>query len=166
MSIHPYDTLTLKNGAKILFTPCPGTKEASITDAVSTLKTAGASLIISVMFDEELAKLNATTLSDVTKVQNVQWLQWPISDEAGPDTIFETAFNKDISAVLEALANQKTIAVHCKGGSGRTGLAIALILKAVGLNNGEILTKVQAIRPKALKHPVQLSYFNEFTPFS
>ena len=57
MSVHPFDTLTLANGAKIIFTPCPGTKEASITDAVSTLKTAGASLIISVMFDEELAKL-------------------------------------------------------------------------------------------------------------
>ena len=166
MSVHPFDTLTLANGAKIIFTPCPGTKEASITDAVSTLKTAGASLIISVMFDEELAKLNAATLSDVTKEQNVQWLQWPISDEAGPDAIFETAFNKDISTVLEALANQQTIAVHCKGGSGRTGLAIALILKSVGLNNDDIVTMVQTIRPKALKHPVQLAYFEQFIPFS
>ena len=60
------------------------------------------------------------------------------------------------------LDKQGTIAVHCKGGSGRTGLVIGLILLAYGLPAEHVIAEVQKIRPKALKHPVQLDYFNSF----
>lgn len=166
MPTHPFDTLQLANGAKLIFTPCPGTKDASLEQAVAALKEAGVSHIISVMFDTEMEKLNALTLPDTAKAQEINWLQWPVSDEAGPETAFEDAYNASIAQVLEALANKETIAVHCKGGSGRTGLAIALILKAMGMANEEIISKVQALRPKALKHPVQLAYFKSFVPYS
>lgn len=50
--------------------------------------------------------------------------------------------------------------MHCKGGSGRTGLVIGLILLTYGWSGEKVIEAVQQIRPKALKHPVQLEYFN------
>ena len=60
------------------------------------------------------------------------------------------------------LNNKGSIAVHCKGGSGRTGLVIGIILLAYGWSGEKVIKAVQEIRPKALKHPVQLEYFNSY----
>ena len=59
---HPYDLFTLDNGAKLIFTPCPGTKDASLTEAVASLKQAGAAAVISTVTAEEMIKLNVPTL--------------------------------------------------------------------------------------------------------
>ena len=56
MQTHPHDALTLENGAQLIFTPCPGTKEATLIESVSTLRHAGASMLITLMFDEEITK--------------------------------------------------------------------------------------------------------------
>ena len=31
--VHPFDILVLDNGARLIFTPCPGTKEGSVADS-------------------------------------------------------------------------------------------------------------------------------------
>ena len=56
MQLHPYDTLTLDNGAKLIFTPCPGSKEASLEESVLTLKQAGTSMLLTLMYDHEIAE--------------------------------------------------------------------------------------------------------------
>ncbi|WP_315709725.1 hypothetical protein [Brenneria uluponensis] len=43
---HPFDILTLDNGAKLIFTPCPGTKGVPLADALKPLKKAGAQVVI------------------------------------------------------------------------------------------------------------------------
>ena len=65
MSSHPFDALTLDNGAQLIFTPCPGTKEASLIDSVATLKQAGTQMLLTSMFDKEMAANNAESLPNV-----------------------------------------------------------------------------------------------------
>ena len=38
--MHPFDILNLDNGARLIFTPCPGTREASLQDSLKTLQAA------------------------------------------------------------------------------------------------------------------------------
>lgn len=45
---------------------------------------------------------------------------------------------------------KKTIAIHCKGGTGRTRLVAAFILNSAGYTKEEVYNRVQSIRPKAL----------------
>ena len=45
MSAHPYDVLSLNNGANIIFTPCPGTKTQNLADSIATLKAAGTHML-------------------------------------------------------------------------------------------------------------------------
>jgi protein-tyrosine phosphatase len=60
------------------------------------------------------------------------------------------------------LNNQESIAVHCKGGSGRTGLVIGLLMLKLGYVKEDIIKQVQQVRNKSLKHPIQFSYFKNF----
>ncbi len=162
MHTHPYDVLTVENGAQLIFTPCPGTKEASLNDSVSTLKAAGTELLITLMFDEEMAKNNADSLPEICSEHDIKWLQLPILDDQAPGEAFESCWEKNKDQILAIVKNKGTIAVHCKGGSGRTGLVIGLILLAYGWPADKIISEVQKIRPKALNYPLQLDYFNSY----
>lgn len=161
---HPYDKLTLNNGASFIFTPCPGTKEVDLTSSVSQLKDAGAQAVITLMYDQEIEKLGAQSLPQSCHDLALKWFQLPILDDDAPNADFAKAFQEHIGEILNILNNQGTIAVHCKGGSGRTGLVIGLLMIQLGLDKQDIINKVQSIRAKSLKHPVQLDFFNNFQP--
>lgn len=52
--------------------------------------------------------------------------------------------------------------IHCKGGSGRTGLIAAVLRLQQGLSLEEATRQVQALRPKALQHPVHVRWIGQF----
>ena len=162
MKKHPFDVLTLDNGAQLIFTPCPGTKETSLEDAVSQLKQAGTQMLVTLMFDEEIAKNNAELLPMVCARQGIAWVQLPMPDDAVPNEVFESQWQANKADILNVINNKGIVAVHCKGGSGRTGLAVGLILLALGWSGDKVLTEVQRLRPKALHHRLQLDYFNSY----
>lgn len=162
MQTHPYDKLTLTDGASFIFTPCPGTKEVDLVTSVSQLKDAGAQAIITLMYDAEMKKNGADSLPEVCEKHGVKWFQLPILDDDAPNEDFATAFEAHYEDIMDILRSQGTIAVHCKGGSGRTGLVIGLLMHELGYDKVDIIGQVQKLRPKALSHPVQLSFFNEF----
>ncbi|WP_413693257.1 tyrosine-protein phosphatase [Psychromonas sp. KJ10-2] len=162
MQTHPYDILPLDNGAQLIFTPCPGTKETSIDDALTTLKDEKTAMLITLMFDQEMDKNAVNALPVSCKDQGIEWIQLPILDDAAPGVEFESQWAKHKAEIVELINNKGTIAVHCKGGSGRTGLVIGLILLALDWPAKEVIKTVQSIRPKALSHPVQLDYFNTY----
>jgi protein-tyrosine phosphatase len=160
MISHPFDILTLENGAQLIFTPCPGTKEAKLADAVNTLKQAGTEMLLTLMFDDEMEKLSAQRLPDACAKNDIIWLQLPILDDAAPNQIFEHQWQAHKASILAVINNKGTIAVHCKGGSGRTGLVIGLILLEFGYPSSKVIETVQKIRPNSLKNTFQLDYFN------
>ncbi|MCQ8879124.1 dual specificity protein phosphatase family protein [Pseudoalteromonas shioyasakiensis] len=160
MQLHPFDTLTLDNGAKLIFTPCPGTKQASLEESVLTLKQANTSMVLTLMYDHEIAQNNIQQLPNLCAEHDITWLQLPILDDEAPDQEFEGQWSQYKDTIIEAINNKATIAVHCKGGTGRTGLVIALILLTYGWPSDKIVRQVQTIRPKALRNTLQLNYFN------
>ncbi|GHE92136.1 phosphatase domain-containing protein [Thalassotalea profundi] len=159
---HPYDTLVLANGARLIFTPCPGTKETTVNSAITTLKAAGTNMLITLMFDEEIEKNSALSIPNECANQDIEWLQLPISDDAAPNQVFEDVWQAHKQNIIDLLNNNGVIAVHCKGGSGRTGLVIGLILLAFGWPSEKVVKEVQKIRPNALKNKVQREYFNSY----
>ncbi len=162
MNTHPFDILALDSGASFIFTPCPGTKTFDLVTSVQQLKQAGAKAIVSLMYDEELNNNGASQLSEVCGQESVRWFQLPISDDAAPNEDFLDSWNTNLDELMLLLNNQQTIAVHCKGGSGRTGLVIALLMLQLGLDKSEVKSLVQSIRPKSLTNSEQLNYFEQF----
>lgn len=162
MNTHPFDAITIDSGARFIFTPCPGTKEATLTESVEQLKQAGAQAIITLMYQQEMDKNQANQLPQICEQQGLGWFQLPISDDAAPNEDFLSKWHEQVADILAILKQQGTIAVHCKGGSGRTGLVIGLLMNELGVNKEQAKTLVQSVRPKALSQPVQLNYYNEF----
>jgi len=161
MQSHPFDILQLETGA-FIFTPCPGTKGVGLSQSVADLKAAGAKAIITLMYDEELVKNGAQQLVIECEQAGLSWFQLPILDDDAPNEAFSLAFNKHLNDILAIIKSGGSVAVHCKGGSGRTGLVIGLLMHELGYAKNDIVTQVQAIRPKSLHNPVQRSYFDNF----
>lgn len=161
MQSHPFDILQLETGA-FIFTPCPGTKGVGLSHSVAELKAAGAKAIITLMYDEELVKNGAQQLVIECEQAGLSWFQLPILDDDAPNEAFSLAFNKHLNDILAIIKSGGSVAVHCKGGSGRTGLVIGLLMHELGYAKNDIVTQVQAIRPKSLHNPVQRSFFDNF----
>lgn len=160
---HPYDQLSLPGLAgKLLFTPSPGTRDTSLDEALTTLKQAGASAIITLMPHSELASNGAEQIAERCQALNLAWFHLPVADEQVPQEDFEQAWPAASQLILERLQAGQAIAIHCKGGSGRTGLIAARLLIAAGLPRSEAIALVQTLRPKAIQHPAHRAWIEQF----
>ena len=161
MNLHPFDALDLPDGAQILFTPCPGTKAADLAASVAQLKAAGASAIVTLMPSHELKENGVAELPLICQQHDLAWFHFPVEDDAAPAAEFASAWAAHSAAVLQILADGGTIAVHCKGGSGRTGLMVAMLLIHRGEPLPKVIEQVQEIRPKSLQIPAHLAFLSE-----
>lgn len=159
---HPYDVLALDSqaAASLIFTPCPGTKGTSMAEALATLQQAGAAALISLNPKSELESLKVADLGAEVNANGLQWFHCPIEDDHAPLADFATAWQQAGPLVHQLLNEGKTVAIHCKGGSGRTGLMAAQILLERGSNKEKVKSMVQALRPYALTLEPHVHYFN------
>jgi len=158
MSSHPFDKLPLNEGGALIFTPCPGTKGASLRDSLAQLAAAGARAVITTMPDEEMARNEVTDLPEACRELGLQWFHFPIADDMSPGDDFRQAWGKGMQGVFGLLDQQETLAIHCKGGSGRTGLMAAIILLERGVPYEQVVAKVKSLRPRALSLAVHTGY--------
>ncbi|USD65380.1 cyclin-dependent kinase inhibitor 3 family protein [Vibrio sp. SCSIO 43136] len=154
---HPTWQLDLDLGALIL-TPCPGTKEADLQTSLEQLKSQGVAAIVTALSDEEMASKNVAELGHITEQLGMKWFQIVIEDDKAPEADFAAKWQA-ASPTLHAIVDAgDKVALHCMGGSGRTGLLAAHLLLEKQWPLDEIVTKVQALRPGAFTKSVQVEY--------
>jgi predicted NAD-dependent protein-ADP-ribosyltransferase YbiA (DUF1768 family) len=60
---------------------------------------------------------------------NYKYISFPIKDRAYPENINKfSKFILDISKIIRSLNNNEKIYIHCKGGHGRSGVVVAILL--------------------------------------
>jgi len=162
MSIHPIFTLTIENSpAKIMLTPCPGTKNVDLINSLQQIKASGAVALLTFMTQGELDKNHLSDLGEVTKAQGLLWFDLPIVDDEAPGKPFLEAWKSAGPIVHDLIEQDKSIAVHCKGGSGRTGLVSAQILVERGESLAPLMARIQTVRPNAFMHLCHRDYLTE-----
>lgn len=160
---HPYDVLDVPGStAQLIFTPCPGSKDTSVSEALTTLQAAGAEALITLMPTEELALNEATQLPQLCAERDLEWFHLPVADEQVPLADFDDAWGESVARISELLSAGKSVAIHCKGGSGRTGLIAARILIDREVPRETAIASVQALRPKAIQHPAHIGWIERF----
>lgn len=162
---HPFDELAINPGttatAALIFTPCPGSKGVDLVTSLHQLKTAGAQALISLTPEEEMTELGVTNLPALCRELDIHWFHCPIGDDQAPGLKFAEGWQQASALVHQLLRQGGKVAIHCKGGSGRTGLVAAKILLELGLDKIEVKQRVQALRPYALTLKPHLDYFNK-----
>ncbi|WP_298064926.1 cyclin-dependent kinase inhibitor 3 family protein [uncultured Acinetobacter sp.] len=165
MQQHPFDVLNIASlHGHLIFTPCPSTQGTTMEDALKTLHNAGTTALITLMPDAELAQNGVSSLPADCQTQGLEWFHLPVADESVPQNDFEERWAKHLPRILSLLDANSTIAIHCKGGSGRTGLIAARILMARGVPFQTAIELIQTLRPRAIRHPAHLAYLQKFTP--
>ena len=159
---HPYTRLPEPNhNGAMLLTPCPGTRNVSALESLQQLQHAGAVAVVTMMPMEELHKNNQASLPELCSNRGLRWFHLPIEDDHAPEEDFEAAWDIHKGHLIGHLKAGDTIALHCKGGTGRTGLVAALILQELGCSTAEATQAVQTVKPKSLQIPSQVSYLTK-----
>ena len=84
---------------------------------------------------------------------------FPVPDLAPPS--FGQAL--DICRIAEAaIARRRGVAVHCRGGLGRTGTVLASVLVWLGDDSEEAIDKVRFARPMAIQTSAQETFVRDF----
>ena len=83
--------------------------------------------------------------------RNFSWFFHPLKDMTAPDEIFRECFFETQSHLLENLRSGKKIAIHCKGGLGRSGTIAALLLRHLGFSAEKSIELVRKSRPGAIE---------------
>jgi protein-tyrosine phosphatase len=155
---HPTWELAIDHDAALVLTPCPGTKGISLTASLEQLKEQGVQAVVTAINSAEMASKNVQTLGEETQALGMQWFHLPIEDDCAPDAEFAEKWQQ-VSPELHKIVQQGgKIALHCMGGSGRTGLLAANLLLEMHWNLPTIIAKVQALRPGAFTREVQIEY--------
>lgn len=159
---HPFTPMTINDHlGKLLFTPCPGTKEIDLKTSLTQLAAAGASAVLTLMPSEEMQRNQVTDLPLICTELNLSWFHLPIEDDHAPEQEFNSAWQASRVQIHALLDAGKSIAIHCKGGSGRTGLVAAQILLERGFPIDEVIERVRAIRPNALQVQAHQVYIHQ-----
>lgn len=149
--------LALTNGATLAFHPCPGKDGASEAD-LQLLLGSGAAAVVSLVNNDELAMLGVADLGKRLQAAGIRWFHLPIEDDHAPDAAFEQVWLSAGPAIHALLDQGALVTIHCRGGTGRTGLIAARLLLERGMSLADASAAVKAVRPKALGLPVHIAY--------
>lgn len=154
---HPTWQLELDSGALVL-TPCPGTKDVALQASLEQLKEQDVQAVVTALDNAELESKNVSELGEVTQQLGMKWFQIEIEDDCAPDEVFAAKWQQASPELHAILAQGGKVAMHCMGGSGRTGLFAAHLLLEKEWALDDIVREVQALRPGAFTKPVQVEY--------
>ncbi len=157
---HPTWQLDIETGALVL-TPCPGTKGVDLDTSLAQLKEQGVEAIVTALDDAELASKKVSELGEKTQQLGMQWFQIEIEDDCAPGADFASKWQTASPELHKIVDNGGKVAMHCMGGSGRTGLFAAHLLLEKQWKLEDIVREVQALRPGAFTKQVQVDYINQ-----
>ena len=157
---HPTWSMPAGEGELIMM-PCPGTKDVDLESTVSQLKAQGVTAILSMMAEEEMERLDAAHLPDVCKQNHIQWYNLETGDHKTPDSEALAKWEQYKGKLVEVIRQGGKIAVHCKGGTGRTGVGTAMILLELGWTADQAIADVKALKPGAFAHELTVAFIKD-----
>jgi protein-tyrosine phosphatase len=105
---------------------------------------AGIKVVVSLLTQEEISELDLFQESAVCKSQGIEFVTLAIPDRGVPASL--KAFRDLLEQLGKALANDKSVAIHCRQGIGRSGLVVAGLLIQSGVESRLALERISAAR--------------------
>lgn len=145
------DSLTLPDSqARIGLCACPG-QFASLSGDLLRLRDWGARGLVTLIEDHELELLGVTSLPEQIEALGMRWWHLPIRDMDTPDRDFEMLWQSTGQELRRLLSDGCSIALHCRGGLGRTGTIAARLLVELGSAPALAIERVRTVRPGSIE---------------
>ncbi len=152
-------------GGWIGITPLPGRRYVAyhtgahwrdLDTDVRRLRALGTDLVFLLVEDRELVRCRVTGIANVLGDHGIAVVWHPIRDPLVPRDL--PGFRAAVSAVLGEVRRGRHVAVVCRGGLDRSGMAAACLLREAGLDGPTSIERVQVARPGALALPDQQAF--------
>ena len=114
--------------------------------------------------DRELADTQTSAIAEVCAAHGVELVRFPVVDHHAPAD--STAYAGLLASIAERLRRGETVLVTCKGGLGRTGTAVACLLRDAGVGAEEAIAATRAARRGAIDAGAQEAFVRAWEPAS
>ena len=127
---------------------------------MQAIRNSGAVRIVSLMETLELRayKVHIEAFSRVAGALGMAFHHLPIVDGGTPDQIWVRQWQDEGPKIHQVLAHGNTIAIHCRGGFGRTGTLAAQILVELGTSPETAIRLVRDARSGTIETKGQENY--------
>ncbi len=145
------DTLLAPDsGVRIGLCACPG-QSGSLSNDLQQLCDWGARGLVTLIEDHEFGLLGVTSLPAQAEALGMRWWHLPIRDLGTPDESFETSWREVGHELRSLLRDGVSVALHCRGGLGRTGTVAARLLVELGRTPALAIEQVRSARPGSIE---------------
>ncbi|MBK1880221.1 protein-tyrosine phosphatase family protein [Pelagicoccus mobilis] len=128
--------------------PKPGKGDGTVAEDIAALKAEGINIVVSLLQAEELIAQGLEQEAELCAQSDLEYLNFPIADHQVPDD--REAAMKFVHSLKKELSKGKNIAIHCRGGVGRTGTLAAALMLACSLQAEDVFDKLHKARGKPM----------------
>lgn len=114
--------------------------------------------------DEVTPPIGPQDLRGELHAAGIKLLHFPIRDGGTPDAQPNDALSALLQEVILQLRDGATVAVACRGGHGRTGTILALLLIELGCTASEAIARVRQIKPECIDPGGQEGFVRAWRP--
>jgi hypothetical protein len=139
-----------------------GAQWRSLDADVAALREQDIDVMLLLVEDRELRRCRVSDIGAVLADHDVDLVRFPIRDPLTPTD--GAAFRATVAALLGRVRSGQSLAITCRGGLDRSGLAAACLLREAGLGADEAIARVHRARPGALTLPEQQAYVRRWPP--
>lgn len=157
-------------GGAIGLTICPGKHDPvtmsgawarDLDTDLAAIRAWRAVALVTLIEDHEFVLLRVPELGPRAQALGLDWHHLPITDVSVPGKAFESRWERSGPVLLSMLRRGERVAVHCRGGLGRSGLVAARMLVELGVDPAEAIRRVRAARPGAIETSEQERYVRQ-----
>jgi protein-tyrosine phosphatase len=134
---------------------------------VARLRTLGVDVLLLLVEDDELAWCHVPELPAVIRAAGIELVRFAIRDPRVPTD--DAAFRTVVEDLVARLRAGGSVAIACRGGIDRSGMAAGGVLVSAGLDLGDATDRIHAGRRGSLSGPLaglfggaDISYFVRF----
>lgn len=159
--------IDMPHGGMLALSRCPGrrlpgeaeaARGARLEAEIHMLRSAGASVVITLLEAHEFERLGVPSLLGAYARQGLMAWHCPIPDMHTPGADFAAAWVGTGPQLAASLRGDACVAVHCAAGLGRTGMFAARLLVLSGLTPETAVARVRQVRPGAIETRAQEAF--------
>lgn len=128
--------------------PKPGKGDGSVAEDIAALKAEGVDVVVSLLLSDEQLAEGLSTEAELCAASGIDFLNFPIEDHCVPQD--REAAMSFVAKLRRSLEDGKNVAIHCRGGVGRTGTLAGALMVSCGYGAEGAFQLLSSVRGKKM----------------